>query len=468
MSKKRLLKDFSFGFELEGIYERDYTTVEYLKDKFDSLLNGKGNMHGDGSLRSPHGWDTFEYASPVIQFTPKNIKMVIDFFDTLPSLHVKTNRSCGLHTHISYKGITRQDISWLMASMAADESYKEFKCMKRTRFYAEPYALATFFDEAHRYLMDGRMSYFVEKIVNNEKYRSMRIHPQGTLEWRGPRTFLNINKHEKNVMFMKKLTQFIIKINNSLDLTETKNLKKEVFLRAASNRLTNIDFKDDIAKEQNKNEKLIAHISEKPSILNTLPDKKYQDMMEYMNNHSCNFSSTGFARNLKEQGVKLTSKNALDFCLKKMSIQTFIGAVDKDTFKENIALVGKYNKLTPCFEYLIKNNGTNDEVLKVLMRAALKDFGKESIRTFTLNAMMELVKYQINAFEKAASKDLTEIFGHDKALNLIKHVASIDPSTFTSTNVYNILLDSPNRNLLLEVLPTDVTTSFERTSTSVF
>ena len=91
MSHKRLLKDFSFGFELEATYNRSQTNTDFLKEKFDELLNGTGNMHGDGSLRSPSGWSTFEYASPVIQFTPQNIKMVVDFFDKLPSLFVKTN-----------------------------------------------------------------------------------------------------------------------------------------------------------------------------------------------------------------------------------------------------------------------------------------------------------------------------------------------------------------------------------------
>ena len=158
--------------------------------------------------------------------------------------------------------------------------------MKRTRFYAEPYALATFFEEAHDILLDGNKSRFADQIVTNEKYRSMRIHPQGTLEWRGPRTFLNVNKHEKNVMFMKKLTEFIIKINQSLDLTEVKNLKKSDFLRFAESKIKYIDFKDDITKEQNKYEKLINHIAEKPIILNTLPDKIYNEMINYMSRNT--------------------------------------------------------------------------------------------------------------------------------------------------------------------------------------
>ena len=466
MSHKRLLKDFSFGFELEATYNRSQTNTDFLKEKFDELLNGTGNMHGDGSLRSPSGWSTFEYASPVIQFTPQNIKMVVDFFDKLPSLFVKTNRSCGLHTHISYKGINRNDIAWLMASMAADESYKKFKFMKRTRFYAEPYALATFFEEAHDILLDGNKSRFADKIVTNEKYRSMRIHPQGTLEWRGPRTFLNVNKHEKNVMFMKKLTEFIIKINQSLDLTEVKNLKKSDFLRFAESKIKYIDFKDDITKEQNKYEKLINHIAEKPIILNTLPDKIYNEMINYMSNNDVTFKTSLFAKNLKDNDVKLTSKTALEFCLKNCSIQSFIRFIDADLFKNNLDMVGNYNKLTPTFEFLIKNSGCNDEILKVLMNAALNNFGKSSIRTFTYNAMMELVKYQILAFKKAVSKDLTELFGHEKAYKLVSHVIQVSPTEFSTSEIYNDLMNSPNRNLLLETMPTDSTQV--SVSTSVF
>ena len=245
MSNKRLLNEFSFGFELEGTYNNHETNPSYLKDKFDAMLGGIGNMHGDGSIRCEYGYSPFEYASPVIKFTPKNIQKVVKFLDSLPRMFVSINRSCGFHTHISYRGINRQDVSWLMASMASDQSYRDFLKMGRTNFYKGPYARANFFGDAHMQLVRHNYGSFCNTIVTNEKYRSMRIHPQVTIEWRGPRTFLNVNKHSKNVAFMKKLTQFIIKINNTLDLTETPLLSKNDFLIKAHNYLSNLAFRDD-------------------------------------------------------------------------------------------------------------------------------------------------------------------------------------------------------------------------------
>ena len=100
------------------------------------------------------------------------------------------------------------------------------------------------------------------------------------------------------------------------------------------------------------------------------------------------------------------------------------------------------------------------------MNAALNNFGKSSIRTFTYNAMMELVKYQILAFKKAVSKDLTELFGHEKAYKLVSHVIQVSPTEFSTSEIYNDLMNSPNRNLLLETMPTDSTQV--SVSTSVF
>ena len=83
MSNKKLLSNFYFGFELEGTYDDSETSSRYLEDKFNEMLNGAGFMHDDGSLRADYGFRTFEYSSPVIQFTPKNIQMVVKFFDSL-------------------------------------------------------------------------------------------------------------------------------------------------------------------------------------------------------------------------------------------------------------------------------------------------------------------------------------------------------------------------------------------------
>ena len=452
MSNRKLLSNFYFGFELEGTYDDSETSSRFLEEKFNEMLDGTGYMHGDGSLRADYGFRTFEYSSPVIQFTPKNVQMVVKFFDALPSLFVKINRTCGLHTHISYKGINRQDICWLMASMASDESYKDFLKMGRTNFYKGPYAKADFFKHAHLYLERGQLGNFSNIICNNEKYRSMRIHPQGTLEWRGPRTFLNVNKHSKNVAYMKKLTEFIIKINKTLDLTETPLISKEKFLNYAKNYINNLSFKDDNGDNKDKFANLIEKLNENPHILKHIREAKFNEFCEYIQNHSCNLSS--FLRKAKNDSTfTIDDERTLKFFLKYSSVETYIAKLNPSTFKSQMALVGEYNRLTPIFEYLIRHEGVNDEVLSILTKEALKNFGKASIRTFTFNAMKEMVKYNINAFKAAINVDLVATFGDARARELISRLVQQDQYGFKNSELYNSLLASVNRNLVINLFP---------------
>jgi len=451
MSKKRLLNEFSFGFELEGTYDHSATNYHYLKDKFDEMLHGEGNMHGDGSLRAEPGYSTFEYASPVIQFTPKNIQMVVKFFDALPSMYVKINRTCGLHTHISYKGINRQDISWLMASMASDQSYRDFLKMGRTNFYKGPYARANFFGEAHSSLEHNNLSHFCNIIVTNEKYRSMRIHPQGTLEWRGPRTFLNAIKHSKNVAFMKKLTQLIIKINNTLDLTETPLLSKEKFLNNAANYINNLTFRDDTV-HTDKMRLLFQRIVEKPEVISRLRDDKFNEFMDWLRGSGASMSS--ILETIRQRDdFEINDVRTLKFFYTTCQIRSFIKYVNPTLFKENLDKVGDWGKLTPTFEFLIKNENVNDEILYTLTREALVNFGKSSIKTFTFNAMREMIKYNINALKAAVSKNLVSLLGEARARDLIQRAIQQDQYGFKNSELYNALMDSPNRDLVVNCFP---------------
>ena len=444
MSKKRLLNEFYFGFELEGTYNHYNTHREALKNKFDRLLDGEGSMHSDGSLRAESGYSTFEYSSPVIQFTPRNVNMVIKFLDMLPSLHVKVNKTCGFHTHISFNGITKNDAVWAMASMAIDGSYENFLKLGRTNLYRAPYARPTFLHRANQYAKDKHIRGLVNEIVDNEKYRSIRIHPQGTIEWRGPRTFLNVNKHSKNVAYFKKLTKFIQRINDSLDMESVNDITKESFLISAVSNLRCLAFKESATS----NDKLLNSLYNRPQSINYIPEEK---LLSLRNNS--NFNPDILIRNLKVNNVKLTSKGALSLLLTMRNIKNFIELIDVETYKDNIELIGQYNSLTPSFEFLLKNPGVNDSVLILLTNQALTNFGHSSIKTFTYNAMLEMMKYNTNAFKVAVNKDLTSMFGRERARNLITNLIDTDRYGFKNSELYNMLLTSPNAELTKECIP---------------
>lgn len=456
MSNKKLLNEFSFGFELEGTVDTNEYTLSSLSEKFDKLLNGCGYMHSDGSLRAEYGYRTFEYSSPVFKFTPSNIKMVIAFLDSLPLLSVKINQTCGFHTHISFSGITKTDAVWAIASMVADNSYEQFLKLGRTNLWKSPYAKPTFLKSARKLYELGRYYDMASILVDNEKYRSIRIHPQGTIEWRGPRTFLNTNKHSKNVAYFKKLTQFILRINNSLDMKQSGNLSKTSFLDIANNFLNNIYFKEE--EISFKAERMANRLMNNPEMINHINDETF-DFISHNVCASSTFSISKFISVMVEKNIKIASDIALYRMMNWTNISNLLPIIDVNTFDRNIAMIGSRNQLTPTFEYLMKHEDVNPQILSLLINIILTKFGKSSVKTFTYNGMLELIKYSVNAFIVATKLNLTEVFGESRAETLLKSVACQLKYEFKSSKIYSLLLDSPNAELvnrLFEYQPQEI------------
>ena len=441
MSNKKLLNQFYFGFELEGTYNYSAIDRYQLTKEFNKRLNGQGDMHGDGSLRADYGYDTFEYSSPVIQFTPKNLKMVLDFFDSLPSLNVKINRTCGLHTHISFEGINKENISWAIASMVADESYKDFLKFNKTNFFNRTYASYRYLENAKHYLDRNYISTFSDTLVDNDKYRVFRIHPQGTLEWRGPRTFLNVNNHKKNVLYIKKLTALIKRINDSLDMVEVNGLKRDDFIRASLPSFRVLEFVE--KTKTNNYAKLYSRIVNNPEILNHLKD----DVLDkFLSNYT--FSPRTLLDSMSDNKFVIKNINVLGQLLNHFNITNLSKFINLDLVKNNMDYLGQRNSLTPLFKHLLANPQYNDEVLKFMMKQAIENFGLSSIRTFTYNAMVEMIKYNPEVFKIASSKNLVELFGQAKAGELLlTYLRKINKNGIDNLDLYNLLMKN-NADLL--------------------
>lgn len=441
MSNKKLLNQFYFGFELEGTYKYHTIDRSQLANEFNKRLNGQGDMHGDGSLRADSGYDTFEYSSPVIQFTPKNLKMVLDFFDSLPSLNVKINRTCGLHTHISFEGIDKENISWAIASMVADESYKDFLKFNKTNFFNRTYASYRYLENAKQYLDRNYISLFSGTLVDNEKYRVFRIHPQGTLEWRGPRTFLNVNNHKKNVLYIKKLTALIKRINDSLDMVEVNGLKRDDFIRASLASFRALSFVE--KTKTNNYAKLYSRIINKPDILNYLKDDVLNNLLS-----SYTFSPHALIKSMNDNKFVIKNINVLGQLLNHFNIPSLAKFITLDLIKNNMDYLGQRNSLTPLFKHLLANPQYNDEVLKFMMKQAIENFGLSSIRTFTYNAMIEMIQYNPEVFKIASSKNLVELFGQSKAGELLlTYLRKINKNGIDNLDLYNLLMKN-NADLL--------------------
>ncbi len=216
---RKLKSDFTFGFELEGVVNTCVNTRDDLFTVLNDNFGGCGEMHYDGSIRyNRHNSEiSFEYSSPVFNYTPANVEKVLKCLDKLPTFGVSVNRSCGFHTHISFNGITQEDTIWFIFWLCASGKFENFRKLGKTNLYGARYAQFSFLDNIARdirgYAKHGsyysRFESILYNICTNEKYRAIRIHPQGTIEWRGPRTFLNTPTHKKTLSFFKKLDEFI-------------------------------------------------------------------------------------------------------------------------------------------------------------------------------------------------------------------------------------------------------------------
>ena len=225
--------------------------VKKLKDKLDDLLNNanlisqnsiirekekkniKGNIGSDSSVRpspSKGGW-AFEYATGVMQFSIKGALEVLRIlYEELPDMNVYTNNTCGFHTHASLPYLTKEDAVWLICCISCDdEIQKELTELNKDDvkidFYDTTYAGKSFYNDIYNGLLNKNYKK-VSDIVSglntyddNGKYRNIRLHPEkGTLEWRGPRNFLNDNNYnliKEYIYKFYRVLQYYSKILNA-------------------------------------------------------------------------------------------------------------------------------------------------------------------------------------------------------------------------------------------------------------
>ena len=236
--------DFTFGFELEAISSSDFSDRDVLKSisSINKIWN-KGKSIADATLvpDDPDEEFPFEYVSPVLQFNPKYLKNVIDLFDSLLEIGIYTNESCGLHFHMSFPTFSIEDGFWILINLSKDqEMLKKLLKLKKYNFFNKKYAEVKFLTEIKNllkiYNTKDKLLKSTEgievlnkwnELFNTTKYRILRIHPQGTLEWRGPRNFLDNRKDVKEFFIL--LWNFVSWIIKTLNKKEIDNIQRKDF-----------------------------------------------------------------------------------------------------------------------------------------------------------------------------------------------------------------------------------------------
>jgi hypothetical protein len=203
-----LIGEFEFGFELEGFVKYDkkqrhwdiYTARRVVYDYMKSYWENISGPYYDGSLNCFGKKDVpFEWPSPVMKLTPANISKVVDMLAGLKDIGVYTNNTCGLHIHYSFPFLTNEKAAWILCHLAMDKRQQERIIFMNKKgwwrfghytFYNKKYAGKFFLEKLEEHIRNRDYA-GIRYVLSTSKFRMLRIHPQGTLEWRGPRSFLN-------------------------------------------------------------------------------------------------------------------------------------------------------------------------------------------------------------------------------------------------------------------------------------
>ena len=212
-----LRSEYRIGFELEACYRG--SDLSKVHDFFKKHWSIGGTLGEDSSIKPNSSSDiAFEYSTNPFNITPKNIDTMIKMLSKLNQNNIYTNKSCGFHVHMSFPYLKDTDLFWIICNIAVNDDVQNtllhFK--KYDFFDVYQYAKPQFLDDIKVYIENKDMD-SLEELYSDEKYRVFRIHPQGTLEWRGPRNFLNISNLKDIKDFIKLLFKFVSLTNNFID-----------------------------------------------------------------------------------------------------------------------------------------------------------------------------------------------------------------------------------------------------------
>lgn len=343
LNETLLTNEFTFGFELEAIVSEDSDIVSedswvggndsteddiqyyldtqlyssYGKHRYNSKVKGESRIHQDSSVQVEELGDEgypFEYSSPILPANPDNFARVIRLLKEMGKDGIYTNSSCGFHHHLAFNGMTPSDMVWIYCNLATDsEAYQMFSKFKVFEFEDEEYASFDDITELGDALMRKDFPTAFDYITIS-KYRAFRLHPQGTIEWRGPRNFLN----NKNIDYIKDFyilfNQLIRKFKKYMDnktLEDTTITKKELF--DEFNKYNEMRGKDPnwsylVGTKKSKGmEKLLNKFSTNPYIILKIMDtpdldKFFRKVMENYSNRTIILSN--LRRNIEDKFLK--------------------------------------------------------------------------------------------------------------------------------------------------------------------
>ena len=458
LDEKLLTSEFTFGFELEAICNDSslYYDQDNIKDYIDNLLvsgtsekqkkelAGHSAIHKDESVHGDNDeYDDedsegseapFEYGSPIFPCTPFWFNKVIKTLRDMMHNGFYTNNSCGFHHHLHFNGMTERDMVWVYCNLAMDEDlYSKFAKLhgaddRDYKLYSDNWAS----QDAMLKLKDAVQNNNWEGVIkelNTNKWRAFRIHPQGTLEWRGPRDFMNRGNLDNINIFYKLFNQLIGKIKTYMDskvLTGT-NITKQEFFQHLTDAVDDMDRKPDM--------EFISH-TEGYDSSSTLKYKS--DRKDVINPTTIEKLTNRFSDNPK-WFVKIFMENpeSLKFYIKaisrKSAIYDLLNSVVDKYLKSDVKFDEKKNFVAKFIETL-KELLKPSKVNKIIRDYGLSKYdiklAVKSLRNCSrINEFKDLLKFII----KEAPENL-------KIKDIEKAVLSLFDNNVSLASVLNVLL----------------------------
>lgn len=406
--EKYLASEFKFGFELEAFYKEAYEEFEDEDDIEEGVQEDIAKAFNiplkdvtikyDGSLEPYENEDyAFEWATPTMQFTPTNIKKSIEGLDALIDNGYYTNKTCGFHVHLSFPNISDMDTIWILSHLSIDsEIFYRLINFDGLEFFDEHYADINFIKDIGDAIYNEDYEE-LKRSFNTDKYRAFHIHPQGTIEWRGPRNFLNDYDIDTVKEFFKLLYDFVRWISKTIVKKDINGMSKDTYMKLIYGKeyeegslISDFNFKnknkilsDKIEKDINNNEcafliKLLSQYDKTKNNNIKAIIKKYFQIIEN------EIYNTKF---FTEVIHKILSLNL---------ISVFFNLDSQNNFIKNIAL--RQASIEDCYKILVMLYEQENYIFLLSALDFLIGFkNEESVRAFVTNYFSALPKSFIKA-----------------------------------------------------------------------
>lgn len=257
--KESILRYISDVYHNYKYYTED--RWEYFKEFWNQKFPN-GEWQKDQSIHPNIAFaKTFEWASPILEFNIQTLKNVFQELSKLQEdFAIEVNDSCGFHIHLSYPGISKKDVIWLLCKLSLDtKELINIRNMNNINFFGEEYANLVWITPLRNTILNKEWHKVLENIPTSKK-DSLIIHKQGALEWRGPRNFLGTQFNFDNSdsiynnckKFIVILWNFVKWIRKTLDEKEINGISRDEFfnmiLKESNKSISDVLF---IGREEN-------------------------------------------------------------------------------------------------------------------------------------------------------------------------------------------------------------------------